>query len=97
MSNTFNKLQIILYEQFRFHYTQNLDFKTDYLGLTLYQLIIFRVQDFLKFQNPTINSTNSYHLKKLLNFFEKLQKNLLLTFFTDEEFHSLVTIPEVRL
>jgi hypothetical protein len=78
-------------------YAQNLDFITDYLGDTPYRRVIFRVQDFLKFQNRNVQSTNYYQLKKLIDFFEELQKNSLIQSFTDSEYRSLVTIPEVEL
>ena len=82
-------------------YTQHLDFKIDSLGdppyRTRYRLVIFRIQDFLKFQNPMVKSTNYYQIKKLKKFFNELQRNSLVTSFTDNQFRSLVTIPEVRV
>lgn len=39
-------------------YAQNLDFTTDYLGSTSYRLVVFRVQDFFKYQNPTCKLNN---------------------------------------
>jgi len=82
-------------------YAQNLDFKIDSLGeppyRTSYRLLIFRIQDFLKFQNPRVKSTNYYQLKKVKEFFNELQRNSLVTSFTDNQFRSLVTIPEVRV
>jgi hypothetical protein len=80
---------------------KNLDFKIDSLGeppyRTRYRLLIFRIQDFLKFQNPMVKSTNYYQLKKVKEFFNQLQRNSLVTSFTDNQFRSLVTIPEVRV
>jgi len=61
-------------------YAQHLDFTTGSLGSTSYRLGIFRVQDFLKFQNK---SNNYYQIKKLLDFFDELQKNSLIKSFTD--------------
>ena len=82
-------------------YAQHLDFKIDSLGdppyQTRYRLVQFRIQDFLKFQNPIVKSTNYYQLKKVKNFFYELQKNSLVTSFIDNQFRSLVTIPEVRV
>lgn len=82
-------------------YAQHLDFKIDSLGdppyRTSYRLVSFRIQDFLKFQNPRVKSTNYYQIKKLKNFFNELQRNSLVTSFTDNQFRSLVTIPEVRV
>jgi len=88
--------KLIIFLQFLV-YAQHLDFKAGYLGDTPYRLVVFRIQDFLKFQDPIVKSTNYYQVKKLLNFFEELQTNSLVTSFTDNEFRSLVTIPEVRL
>jgi hypothetical protein len=56
-------------------YAQNLDYEIGFLGTTSYRLVVFRVQDFLKYQNSTVKSTNYYQLKKLINFFDKLQTN----------------------
>jgi len=78
-------------------YAQNLDYETCYLGSTFYRLVVVRVRDFLKFQNPTLKSTNYYQLKKLIEFFDELQTNSLIKSFTDTEYRSLVTIPEVNL
>jgi len=78
-------------------YAQNLDYEIDSLGSTYYRQVIFRVQDFLKYQNSTIKSTNYYQLKKLIDFFDQLQTKSLIKSFTDTEYRNLVTIPEVRL
>lgn len=78
-------------------YAQNLDYKIGSLGSPSYRLVTFRVQDFLKFQNSNIKSTNYYQLKKLDQFFEELQTNSLIKSFTDTEYRSLVTIPEVKV
>jgi len=78
-------------------YAQNLDFTIDSLGTTSYRQVVFRLQDFLKYQNPNVKSTNCYQLKKLIDFFDELQKNSLIQSFTDSEYRSLITIPEVKL
>jgi hypothetical protein len=44
-------------------YTQQLDFKIDFLGYTSYRTVHFRIDHFLKFQNPTLKSTSYYKLK----------------------------------
>jgi hypothetical protein len=59
-------------------YAQNLDYEIGFLGLTSYRRVVFRVQDFLKYQNPTVKSTNYYQLKKLIDFFDELQTNSLI-------------------
>jgi hypothetical protein len=74
-----------------------LDYEIGFLGTTSYRLVVFRVQDFLKYQNSTVKSTNYYQLKKLIDFFDELQTNSLIKSFTDREYRSLVTIPEVKL
>ena len=53
-------------------YTQILKFKTNFLGATLHQMVNFRIDRFLKFQNPIIKSTNYYKLKKARIFFKKV-------------------------
>jgi hypothetical protein len=78
-------------------YAKTLDYKIGYLEPTYYRLVTFRVQDFFKFQNPTVKSTNYYQLKKLIQFFDELQANSLIKSFTDNRYRSLVTIPEVNL
>jgi len=45
-------------------FTQTLDFKIEYLGSTAYREVVFRIDDFLKFHNPIVKSTNYYQLKK---------------------------------
>ena len=72
-------------------YIQDLNFKTDYLGSIPYRMVVFRVQDFLKFQDPRVNSTNYYQFKTLLTFLRELQKKSLITSFTDNEFRILAT------
>lgn len=61
-------------------YAQNLDYEIDSLGSTYYRRVVFRVQDFLEY---TKQSNNYYQLKKLLKFFEELQKNSLIQFLSD--------------
>jgi hypothetical protein len=78
-------------------YTQNLDFTKNYLGFTSCRRVVFRLQDFLKYQKPTVKSTNYYQLKKLIDFFDELQANSLIKFFTDNAYRSLVAIPKIKL
>ena len=75
-------------------YAQTLNYKIDSLGNTSYRLVQFRVQDFLK---HTKLSSNYYQLKKLIEFFDELQTNSLIKFFSNQKYRSLVTIPEVNL
>ena len=64
------------------------------MGSTSYRQVVFQVHDFLKY---TKQSQNHYQLKKLVGFFNELQKNSLIHFFSDKGYRSLVTIPEVNL
>lgn len=75
-------------------YAQTLNYKSDSLGSTRYRLVQFRVQDFLKYRKV---SSNYYQLKKLIEFFDELQTNSLIKFFSNQKYRSLVTIPEVNL
>ena len=75
-------------------YAQTLNYKIDSLGTTSYRLVQFRVQDFLKY---TKLSSNYCQLKKLIEFFDELQTNSLIKFFSNQKYRSLVTIPEVNL
>ena len=75
-------------------YAQTLNYKSDSLGTTSYRLVQFRVQDFLKY---TKLSSNHYQLKKLIEFFDELQTNSLIKFFSNQKYRSLVTILEVNL
>lgn len=75
-------------------YAQILNYKSDSLGKTSYRLVQFRVQDFLKHIKL---SSNYYQLKKLIQFFNELQNNSLIKFFSNQKYRSLVTIPEVSM
>ncbi len=85
-------------KSFLLFYAQDLDFTSDSLGTTRYRLVVFRVQDFLKYQNNyCLPKYYFYQLKKLLIFFDELQENSLIKIFSDKQYRSLVTIPEVNL
>lgn len=73
-------------------YARILDFTTDYLGDIRYRQVVFKLQDFLKFQTK---STGHYQVAKVKNFFKELQSNFLITSFSNHHFQSLVTIPQV--
>ena len=60
-------------------------------------IILSTVRDFLKFQNPTVKSTNHYQLEKIKKFLQQLQTGVFLTSFDDTHFQSLVAIPQVKL
>ena len=71
-----------------------------------YQTLVFKLRDFVKFQDPRFNSSDKnydYQLKNLRqDFFDKdkfqeIQKKTILTFFDDQEFISLVTIPFLHI
>jgi len=78
-------------------YAQPLDFKTDFLGDTPYRMVNFRIDHFLKFQNPTVKSTSYYKLKKARLFFEELQNGTFLISFSNIKFQRLVGIPKVKI
>jgi hypothetical protein len=75
-------------------YAQTLNYRSDSLGNTRYRLVQFRVRDFLKYKKE---SSNYFQLKKLIQFFDELQENSLIKFFSDKKYRSLVTIPQVTL
>ena len=75
-------------------YAQTLNYEIDSLKSSRYRLVIFRVQNFLRYTGETYNY---YQLKKLIEFFDKLQTNSLIKFFSDTQYPSLVAIPEVKL
>jgi hypothetical protein len=75
-------------------YAQTLDYEIDSLKSTRYRLVRLRVKDFLKYTGETLNY---YQLRKLVTFFDELQTNSLIKFFSDTKYRSLVTIPEVKL
>jgi hypothetical protein len=79
------------------NFAQDLDFEIDYLGGVSYRQVVFKLQDFLKFQNPLVKSNNHYQLEKIKEFFHHLQSGAFLTSFTDISFQSLATIPQVKL
>ena len=53
----------------------------------------FPVREFLYFANPT-TKVNQYQLTKVIDFFNSLEHNLVLKFFSDKDYRMLVTIPE---
>lgn len=58
-------------------YAQILDYKPGLLGSTSYRQVVFQVHDFLKY---TKQSQNYYQV----GFFNELQKNSLIHFFSDK-------------
>jgi len=78
------------------NYVQNLYFEIKYIDQIPYRVVVFRLQDFLQFQNK---SNNQYQLVKVKNFFKELQTGILLTSFSDIHFihfQSLVAVPLVK-
>ena len=78
------------------NYAQNLNYEIDTLGKVRYRKVRFRLRDFLKFQDPSVNDTNRYRLAKLKEFFNELQSGLYVTSFRDDYYRSLVIIPQVE-
>ena len=75
-------------------YAQDLDYEIGFLASTSYQQVVFPIQDFLKYKKRY----NNYHqVKKLLKVFDQLQNNSFIQFFSNTQYSSLVTIPEVQL
>ena len=79
------------------NYAQHLDFKIDYLGSTSYRKVVFKLRDFIKYQDPSVKSTNRYRLRKIKEFFQQLQAGLYVTSFSDLKFQSLVLVPKVQI
>jgi len=77
-----------------FNYVQNLDFEIKYIDQIPYRVVVFRLQDFLQFQNK---SNNQYQLVKVKNFFKQLQTGTLITSFSDSHFQSLAAVPLVKI
>lgn len=75
-------------------YIQTLEYEIDSLETTYYRKITFRVKDFLNYQEV---SYNYYQLKSLLEFFHRVQSNSFIRFYSDTEYHSLVTIPKLKI
>lgn len=79
------------------NYAQHLDFKMDYLGSTSYRRVVFKLRDFIKYQDPSVKPTNRYRLRKIREFFQQLQAGLYVTSFSDLKFQSLVLVPKVQI
>lgn len=78
------------------NYAQHLDFEIEYLGSTAYRKVVFKLRDFLQFQDPTFKPTNRYRVTKIKEFFQQLQTGVYLTAFSDARFQSLVLVPKVE-
>ena len=75
-------------------YIQQLSYQTDHLRDIQYRLVNFPVQDFLIYKNQ---SKNSHQMKKARQFFDQLQTNSLIQYFSKNYYRSLITIPNVKL
>lgn len=78
------------------NYAQHLDYKIEYLGSTGYRKVVFKLRDFLEFQDPSVKPNNRYRLRKIKEFFQQLQAGLYVTSFSDTRFQSLVIVPQVK-
>lgn len=78
------------------NYAQHLNYQIETLGKVRYRKVIFKLRDFLEFQDPTVNSTNRYRLGKLKEFFHQLQSGLYLTSFSDKYYQSLPQMNSLR-
>ena len=75
-------------------YVQELEYQKGFLGSVSYRRVTFQVKDFLKY---TKNLNSSYQRLKMIDFLNQLQKNSLIQSFSNNEYRSLVTIPQVKL
>jgi hypothetical protein len=78
------------------NYVQHLDFEIEYLGLTGYRKVVFKLRDFLEFQDPSVKNTNRYRLGKIKEFFQQLQSGLYVTSLSNARFQSLVIVPQIK-
>ena len=78
-------------------YLKGLSYVTESLGETNYRCLSFRFQDFLKFQDPSLEQVSSYQLQKLNEFFTELQTDFLVSVFRDSKFQKLISIPKVEI
>lgn len=74
VKDSLNLLQFLVY-------INELNYTMGHLDSTIYRLVIFKVQDFLKYQNPTAKSTSYYQLKKGIDFYPETSKELNYTIF----------------
>ena len=51
------------------NYVQHLDFEIEYLGLTGYRKVVFKLRDFLEFQDLSVKHTKRYRLAILIAFY----------------------------
>lgn len=78
------------------NYAHCLDFEIEYLGNVAYRKVLFKLRDFLQFQDPNIKSTNQYRLRKIKEFFKSLQTGVHVTSFDSQYFQSLIIVPQVK-
>jgi hypothetical protein len=55
-------------------YARGLEYKTDSLGSTAYRKVVFKLRDFLEFQDPSVKLTNHYRLTKIKEFFQHFRR-----------------------
>jgi hypothetical protein len=78
------------------NFARSLDYEVEYLGSTAYRKVVFKLRDFYKFQDPSVQSESQYQSRKIKEFFQQLQAGLYATSFSDHEFQSLVIIPQIK-
>jgi hypothetical protein len=79
-------------------FSSSLDYKTEIFDGDPYQVVIFRVKDFLDVSHSHYNSQDEYYkMQKTRDFLRDLQQNLFISCFTDSYFKSIVTIPKLEL
>lgn len=78
-------------------YAKDLEYVTQSLGSTQYRSISFRVQDFLRFQDPSFGQGSKYKIQKVAKFFNELQTSFLISRVGKNVFQSLRPIPKIQV
>ena len=85
---------IIRFLQF-LNYAKTLDYKTELLEDINYRCVVFRLRDFIHFQNPN-QQINTYQLTKFKKFFHKIEKKFKIDQ-SDNSYISFVVIGKVEI
>jgi hypothetical protein len=77
-------------------YAKDLYYVTENLGTTRYRCINFRVQDFLKFQDPTCQKGIKHKIQNMKKFFEQFETDFFLSMFRHQRFQKMISIPKIE-
>jgi hypothetical protein len=77
-------------------YAKDLYYVTESLGTTPYRCVSFRLQDFLKFQDPTSQKGIRHKIQKMKAFFEKFETGFFLSMFRHQKFQKMISIPKIE-